>query len=154
MSQATLELPERLLNYLHAGAPALLLTTGEDGFPNTAYTWALALDARRLRFAADLGSATLANLLRTQRAALQVIGPDNLVFIIKGPARQIKERIAATPLSVTMMELDVVAAKDQAWPQAAVTPLRYEWKDDLRAAMREMERAVYAEMREWTETPA
>ncbi len=154
MSQATFELPEHPLNYLHAGAPVLLLTTGEDGFPNTAYTWALALDARRVRFGADLGSATLANLQRTGRAALQIIGPDNLVFIVKGTARQVKERIAATPLRMVMMELDVVAVKDQAWRQAAVTPLAYEWKDDLRAAMQANEQAVYAEMREWTETPA
>ncbi len=154
MSQVTLELPERLLSYLHAGAPVLLLTTGEDGFPNTAYTWALALEARRVRFGADLGSATLANLERTGRAALQIIGPENLVFIVKGTARQVKERIASTSLRVAMMELDVAAVKDQAWPQAAVAPLAYQWKEDLRAAMQAMEQAVYAEMREWTETSA
>jgi pyridoxamine 5'-phosphate oxidase-like protein len=154
MSQATFELPQRLLDCLRAGAPVLLLTTGEDGFPNTAYTWALALDAGRVRFGADLGSATLANLQRTGRAALQIIGRDNLVFIVKGTARRVKERIAATPLRIAMMELEVVAVKDQAWRQAAVTPLAYEWQDDLRAAMQAMEQAVYAEMREWTDTPA
>jgi Pyridoxamine 5'-phosphate oxidase len=154
MSQAACELPEHLLNYLHAGAPCLLVTVGEDGFPHTAYTWALALDARRVRFGADLGSATLANLQRTGRAALQIIGANNLVFIVKGTTRQVKERMAATPLRIALMELVVVAVKDQAWPQAAVTPLAYEWQDDLRAAMQAMERAVYAEMREWSETAA
>jgi hypothetical protein len=154
MSQATVELPGRLLSYLSAGAPVLLLTTGEDDFPNTAYTWTVALNARRVRFAADLGSATLANLYRTRRAALQIIGPDNLLFIVKGTAREVKERIASTPLRVAMMELDIVAVKDQSWRQATVAPLAYEWKDDLSEAMRAMEQEVFAEMREWTEPAA
>jgi pyridoxamine 5'-phosphate oxidase-like protein len=154
MSQATVELPGHLLSYLSAGAPVLLLTMGADDFPNTAYTWAVALDERRVRFGADLGSATLANLQRTRRAALQIIGPDNLVFIVKGRARKVKERIAATPLRVAMMELDIVAVKDQSWRQATVAPLAYAWEDDLSDTMRAMEQAVFAEMREWTETPA
>jgi len=71
-----------LLNLLSQGRPALLLAVGADGFPNAAYTWAIAPAATTVRFGADYGSATLTNLEREQRASLQIIGQGNLVFLI------------------------------------------------------------------------
>jgi len=156
MTKTTSELPEKLLAWLHPGGPALLLTMGEDGFPNVAYTWAAAPDARRIRFGADHGSATLANLQRHGRAALQIaacappseVGPENLVFLVKGTTRMLRERIAAAPFRIALMEMVVTETKDQSWPGVIVAPLAYEWPADQREAMRAMEQAVYTELRE------
>ena len=144
----TPELPEKLLGWLRAGGPALLLTIGEDGFPNVAYTWAAAPDARRVRFGADHGSATLANLQRDGRAALEFAAPGNLVFLVKGAVRTFRERIAAAPFRIALMEMIVTETKDQSWPGVTVAPLAYEWPEDRREAMHAMEQAVYAELRE------
>jgi len=164
MSKTTSELPEKLLAWLRSGGPALLLTVGEEGFPNVAYTWAAAPDARHVRFGADHGSATLANLQRDGRAALQIaacaracpppsgapsgIGPENLVFLVKGTTQMLKERIAAAPFRIALMEMAVTECKDQSWPGVIVAPLAYEWPEDQREAMRAMEQAVYIELRE------
>jgi Pyridoxamine 5'-phosphate oxidase len=149
MSLTTPVLPNKLLIHLRMGAPALLLTMGGDGYPNLAYTWAAAPDARRVRFGADHGSATLANLQRDGRASLQFVGPGNLAFLVKGAARTIKDRIAAAPFRIALMEIVVAEAKDQSWPGVTVSPLTYEWPADRREAMLEMEQSVYAELRDW-----
>ena len=96
-------------------------------------------DARRVRFGADHGSATLANLQHDGRASLQVVGPGNLVFLVKGAAQTIKDRIAAAPFRLALMELATAEAKDQAWPGVTVAPLAFEWPADRREAMRAME---------------
>lgn len=143
------ELPENLLRYLRPGAPALMLTTGSDGYAGSAYTWVVALDDRRLRFSVDCGSSTLANLQRDDQAALQILGPGEISFLVKGTARQIRERIqAAAPAAITLWEMAVVATKDQSWPGVAATALSYQWPAAQRAAMLAMEQAVYAEMRD------
>jgi hypothetical protein len=153
MSKITPNLPERLLARLRAGAPALLLTGDEAGYPNVAYTWAAAPDVGRVRFGADHGSATLANLQRDGRASLQIVAPGNLVFLVKGTARTLKDRIAAAPFRMALMELAVAEAKDQSWPGVTVAPLSYEWPADQREAMLRMEQSVYAELRDWKPEP-
>jgi hypothetical protein len=150
MSQFTLtQLPDTLLSVLRAGCPALLLTVGIDGFAHTAYTWVVGLDATTLRFAADHGSSTLANLEREQRAALQIISQENLIFLIKGAATPVKLQLEAAPFKIALWALAVREVKDQAWPGVTVQPLGYEWPLEQRAAMLAMEQAVYAEMRTW-----
>lgn len=150
MSQTlTSDLPLVLLQILRQGCPAQLLTVGLDGFPHTAFTWVVALDAAHLRFAADYGSITLTNLERESRAALQIIGPDNLIFLVKGATRLVKPQIEAAPFRVAMMALVVSEVKDQSWPGVRVQPLGYEWPPDQRESMRAMEQAVYTEMRLW-----
>ena len=144
-------LPDTLLNLLKEGCPALLLTIGVDGFPNTAYTWVVAPDTATVRFGADYGSATLTNLEREQRASLQIIGQGNLVFLIKGDVSQIKPQIEAAPFKIAMMALEVTEVKDQSWPGVSVRPLAYEWLPDQQAEMLAMERAVYDEMRQWSD---
>lgn len=143
------QLPDSLLNILKIGSPALLLTVGEDGFPNTAFSWAVAVDSTTIHFGADHGSATLVNLERTERASLQFIGQDNLVFLIKGTTRKVKSQIAAAPFKIAMIALDVAMVKDQSWPGVSMRPLTYDWSPEQRQEMLAMERAVYAEMREW-----
>jgi len=142
-------LAPRLLAYLRPGAPALMLTTGSDGYAGSAYTWVVAMDAVRLRFGVDLGSSSLDNLQRSGQVAIQIIGPGDVSFLVKGQASRIKDRIeAAAPASVTLWEMDVIAVKDQSWPGVATTALAYEWPAGQRAAMLAMEQAVYAEMRD------
>ena len=141
-------LADRLIDYLRPGAPALMLTTGADGYPGSAYTWVVAMDATRLRFAVDLGSSAMANLQRSDQMAIQIIGPDDISFLLKGKARRIKDRIdAAAPASIMLWEMDVVAARDLSWPGVTTTALRYQWPAAQREAMLGMEQAVYAEMR-------
>ena len=140
-------LPERLVTALAGGSPALLLTVGADGLPASAFTWAVALDDRTVRFAADHGTSTLANLERERRAALQVIAGGGLVFLVKGVAEELKRRIEASPFPMALWQLRIRSAKDQSWPGVVVRPLEYEWSADRRAHMLAMERAVLDEMK-------
>lgn len=148
-------LPEKLFGYLRPGAPGLLLTAGADGYASSAYTWIVSLDSKRLRFAVDHGGTAMANLQRTGQASIQIIGPGDVSFLVKGKSRPVKERIEAsapalTSASVMMFEMDVMGAKDQSWPGVSTTALTYEWPAEQREAMLKMEQAVYAEMRDVT----
>lgn len=144
----TPDLPPRLLSYLTGGGPALLLTGGGDGYPSSSYTWAVALDAGRLRFGVDEAGSANANIERSGQAAIHIIGPDNLAFLIKGRVRFIKDHIdAAGPARMRLAELAVMGARDQSFPGVTATPFTYEWPQAHRAAMRDMEQAVYGEMR-------
>ena len=145
-----ISLPDRLSRLLAAGAPAVLITVGADGFGHAAMTWALAPTPDRVRFIADHGSTTLANLQRDGRAALQVIGRDDLVALIKGPARERRARVEAAPFGMAMWELTVAEVKDQSWAPVAVSPLAYEWRGPDAETLRKIERAVLAELRDWT----
>jgi hypothetical protein len=141
-------LPQKLVGYLRPGAPALVLTTGADGYPSSAYTWVVSLDDKRLRFGVDHGGSAMANLQRTGQASIQIIGPGDVSYLVKGRSRQIKDRIAAAePASIMLFEMDVMGAKDQSWSGVSTTALMYEWPAERREAMLKMEQAVYAEMR-------
>ncbi len=145
----TKDLPDRLVGFLRPGAPGLLLSCGADGYPSSAYTWVLALDSKRLRFGVDQGGSAMTNIDRSGQASLQIIGSGNVVFLIKGRARKVKERIAAaTPASIAMYEMEVFGVKDQSWPGVSTTALVYEWPAENRAEMLRMEQAVYSEMRD------
>ncbi|MBI5791110.1 MAG: pyridoxamine 5'-phosphate oxidase family protein [Rhodocyclales bacterium] len=143
-------LPQKLVGYLRPGAPALLLTSGADGYATSAYTWVVALDDKRLRFAVDVGGSSLTNLQRGGQASIQVIGPGDVSFLVKGKARQIKERLdSAAPYAILVFEMNVMGAKDQSWTGVSTTALMYEWPPEQREAMLKMELAVYAEMRDF-----
>lgn len=145
----TPHMPEKLVAWLRPGAPGLLLTSGADGYATSAYTWILALDAGRARFAVDEGGSTMANLERGGQATLQVIGQGDVSFIVKGRARRLKDKLAgAAPYVIQLWGLDVVGAKDQSWPGVSTSALTYEWPAEQREAMLKMEQAVYEEMRE------
>jgi hypothetical protein len=145
----TTELPEKLVDYLGPGAPGLLLTAGADGYASSAYTWVMGMDAKRVRFAVDQGGSAMANLQRSGQASLQIIGPGDVTFLIKGRARPLKERLAAAePYAIMLYEMEVMGAKDQSWPGVATSALKYEWPAEQREAMLKMEQAVYAEMRD------
>ena len=149
MGEVTPEMPERLMAYLGAGAPALLLTAGADGYPSSAYTWAVALGAKVVRFAVDKEGTAFANIQRSGLAGLHIIGPDGLAFLIKGTSRKLKDHIAAAaPAGLMLYEMQVIGARDQSFPGVTAKPFTYEWPADQRAAMLKMEQAVFAEMRQ------
>jgi hypothetical protein len=143
-------LPDKLYGYLRPGAPALMLTTGIDAYPTSAYTWVVSLDHKRLRFGVDVGGSAMTNLDRSGQASLQIIGPGDVSYLVKGRSRRIKERIdASAPASIMLYEMDVMGAKDQSWTGVSTTALMYEWPAEQREAMLKMEQAVYAEMRDF-----
>ena len=149
-NEITPTLPQKLVDYLRPGVPALMLTTGADGYPSSAFTWVVCLDRRRLRFGVDHGGSAMANLQRTGQASIQIIGPGDLTYLVKGRSRKIKEHIeAAMPAALMLYEMDVMGAKDQSWAGVSTTALAYEWPAEQRAALLGMEQAVYAEMRDF-----
>ena len=143
----TADLPQGLLSYLRAGALGIVITVGEDEYPTDAFAWVVALDDKTVRFSVDHGSKTLTNLGRDGRAAVQVIGPDNLVFLIKGVCRSVKKQIDAVPMGIGLWEMDVIGARDQSWPGAAPLPLAVQWSGAEREAMVKTEQEVFEEMR-------
>lgn len=144
----TPELPAQLLSYLRAGALGIVITVGEDTYPTDAFSWVVAMDDKKVRIGADHGGKTLANLQREGRVTLQIIGPDNLVFLIKGEAHKIKSDLESIDLGIELWEIDVMGARDQSWPNAAPLPLAVQWSGDNRESMVKTEQAVFAEMRE------
>ena len=149
MSQITSKMPAKLLDFLNLGRPAILATQDEAGWPHLVMTWAVARDEQTIRFIVDFNTTSSANLGRSHQASLQVIGSDNVLFLIKGQARQIKERVEAATFAIVMMELAVANVKDQSWPIVEVSPLTYEWVADKREEFTAMEQAILAELREW-----
>ena len=148
MADVTPEMPDKLVSHLRTGAPALLLTAGADGYPSSAYTWAVALDAKCVRFAVDAGGTALVNLKQSGLAGLHIIGPDNLAYLVKGKATKRKDRISAvTPGEMSLWEMKVIGARDQSFPGVTPKPFTYEWPSDQRSEMQKMEKAVFAEMK-------
>lgn len=148
IGNVTPNLPQKLIGYLRPGAPALLLTAGADGYATSAYTWVVAIDDKHLRFGVDDGGSAMANAQRTGMVSLQVIGPDDVTFLIKGKASQIKSRIdAAAPNVIMLWEMEVMGARDQSWRDVKTTALMYQWPAEQREALLKMEQAVYEEMR-------
>ncbi len=144
----TPELPPQLLSYLRAGALGIAITVGDDQYPTDAFAWVVALDDKRIRFTVDHDSKTLANLERDGAAAVQVIGPDNLVFLVKGKTRAVKADLDSVPMGIALWEMDVIGARDQSWPGAAPLPLSVQWSGDQRESMVKTEQEVFAEMRD------
>lgn len=147
MGDVTPSMPEKLLSHLSTGAPALLLTAGADGYPSSAYTWALALGPNVVRFAVDQQGTAFANIQHSGLAGLHIIGPDGLAFLIKGTSRKLKDKISAAPTDLMLYEMQVIGARDQSFPGVTAKPFTYEWPAQQRAAMVKMEQAVFAEMR-------
>jgi len=149
-SPVTTELSDLQHDVLRRGGAGLLITVGSDGFPTTAFVWAAAISAKLVRFATE-GQDTLANLEREGRASLQILGPQNQVFLVKGTTDMAKPRLEALPFDSTMMNLQVTEVKDQTWPEVTVSPLAYEWSSERREEWRAIEQAVYQEMVSWKE---
>lgn len=147
--RTTTTLPSRLANHVSDGMPGLLLTVDGEGYPHTAFTWVVAVALDRLRFGADDGSTTLANLERSGLASVQIINEEGQPYLVKGNASIASRLIQSAPFKIALVEMGIVEVRDQSWIGVNVSPLAYEWAPADRDKMLEMEQAVYAEMREW-----
>ena len=144
-------LPDALFHLLQRGTPAILATQGSDGWPNAVMTWVAARDPRHIRFGVDLGTSTLANIQREEKASLQIMGSDNVLFLVKGTTRMVKERIEALPPPHLMCIMEMIphSVKDQSWVGVVVTPPAYRWVGRNAEKMAEAEEAALAEIRDW-----
>jgi len=138
-------LPERLHSALAEGLAGLLVTVGPDGYPHAAFTWAAAPTREHVRAIADWPSTTLANVQANPRVSVQIIGPDELLFLLKGAARVRGYHEISPQLRIAVVEMRVEHVKDQSWPVVRVAPLRYAWTDPGMAAV---ERAVLQVLKE------
>lgn len=141
------QMPDDLLRVLHAGVPAILLTVDENGFAHTAFTFAAAGQPNRVAVVVDDGSRSLANIERTGRASLEVLAPDNLVYLLKGMARLSSTRLTSSPVPSRRAEIELVSVKNQAWPEIAVSPLEYDYSTHARAHWESAVPRIYAELR-------
>ena len=144
-------LSDRLMGLLRQGCPAVLVTVGANGWGHAAMTWAVAIAPDRVRFGVDHGSTTLGNLERDGKATLQVIGRDSILALFKGQARVRRARIEAAPYAMAMWEMTITEVKDQAWEPVVVSPLAYTWTGPQAEALRRIEQAVIAELRDWSD---
>ncbi len=126
----------------------MLLTIDDEGFPHSSFTWVVAISPERLRFGADHGGATLANLERSGLASVQIIVDEGQPYLIKGSVTMASLLIQSAPFEVALMEMEILEVRDQSWIGVSVRPFDYEWAPEKRAKMLEVERAIYAEMRE------
>ena len=146
----TSSIPEPLMPTIERGCPAILLSLDPAGYPHTAFTWVAAVDNQNLRFAVDHGGVTIENLRRNPQTSLQIMAEGNLLYLIKGCARQGKEQISAVSFSIALWSLKVSEVKDQSWSHATVAPLTYRWTHGDAQAMEEIEVEVYRELRQWS----
>jgi flavin reductase (DIM6/NTAB) family NADH-FMN oxidoreductase RutF len=72
----------RIFQTLQPGLPSVLVTVDDEGFGHAVMTWAVAATSDRVRFVADHRSRTLANLQRTGKAGLEIIGPGIVLAMI------------------------------------------------------------------------
>lgn len=146
-STQTSEIPPKVLSFLLQGGPAILATVGPDDWPHTVMTWVTSRDSLAIRFAGDVGSTTMSNLERKAKATLQIIGPDDILFLIKGHVQQIKAQVESTDFPISVMEMTVTEVKNQSWPGVIVSPVSYHWIGEHRDKMIAMEQAMLAELR-------
>ncbi len=152
MARETNQLPEKLLATLREGVPALLITAGEDGLPHTAFTFVAATRPNYVAVVIDEGSATLANIERTQQASVQILAPDNQVFLLKGQVRISESKLKSSPVPSRRAEIELSSVKNQAWPTVVVSPLRYAYAPQARSTWESAVAHIYAELRgEWNE---
>lgn len=141
----------KLAEYIARGTPGQIITVDEDSYPQTSFTWVVTTAIHLLRFGADHGSISLADIERSGRAAVQIVTDEGQPYLITGAAKVADGAIEAAPFPMALIELDIEEVQDQSWVGVNVAPFRYEWAADRHAEMMEVEQAVYAEMRDWTD---
>ena len=150
-SRAKKLLSYKLADYIALGTPGLALTVDEGGFPHTSFTWVTTNSIHLLRFGADHGSPTFANIDRSGLAAVQIITEEGQPYLINGVAAIAKSRIESAPFAMALAEMKILEVLDQSWIGVSVNPFDYEWAPEDQEQMIEMQKAVYKEMREWIE---
>lgn len=142
-------LSHRVTEYALLGTPGLLLTIDDGGFPHSSFTWIVATSSDRLRFGADHGGTTLANIERSGIASVQIITDEGQPYLIKGNVTMASSLIQSAPFKLALMEMEIQEVRDQSWIGVSVRPFHYDWAPEEREKMLEVEQAVYAEMRGW-----
>jgi len=143
-------LSRRVAEYAALGAPGMLLTIDGEGYAHTAFTWLVATSQEQLRFGADQGSTTIANINRSGMASVQIIIEEGQPYLIKGTVVMLSPVIRSAPFEMALMQLEIVEVRDQSWIGVSVRALDYEWAPKERQNMLQVEQAVYAELREWS----
>ncbi|MFV1858277.1 MAG: hypothetical protein ACC647_02890 [Anaerolineales bacterium] len=141
-------LSHKVTEYAALGTPGLLLTIDDGGFPHSSFTWVVAISPEHLRFGADHEGTTLANIERSGLASVQIIVDEGQPYLIKGNVTMASLLIHSAPFEVALMEMEILEVRDQSWIGVSVRPFDYEWAPEKREKMLEVERAIYAEMRE------
>ncbi len=147
MSSIQNQLPQDLLVVLREGVPALLVTMDAEGYPHTAFTFAVANSQNQIAMVVDEGSTTSKNIARSGKASLQILATENRVYLLKGLVRVRETRLTHSPVPSRRGDLEVVAVKNQAWPEIKVAPLTYEYSERAQTLWREAVPRLYAELR-------
>lgn len=140
-------MPDDLFQVLQAGLPAILLTIDENGFSHTAFTFAAARQPTSVAVVVDDGSRSLANIERTGQASVQILAPDNLVYLLKGKVSLSSTRLASSPVPSRRADIELVSVKNQAWPEISVSPLTYVYSVHAWARWSSAVPRIYAELR-------
>ncbi len=142
-------LSKKVAEYALRGTPGLALTVDAEGFPHSSFTWVVATAVDQLRFAADHGGTTLANIERTGMASVQITLDEGQPYLAKGNVAMASLLIQSAPFKVALMEMEILEVRDQSWIGVNIRPLKYEWAPEEHEKMLEVEQEVYAEMRDW-----
>jgi hypothetical protein len=141
------QMPDDLFQVLQAGVPAILLTVDENGYAHTAFTLAATRQPNAVAVVVDDGSRSLANIERTGRASVQILAPDNQVYLLKGTVQLSSTHLTSSPVPSCRAEIELVSVKNQAWPEIAVLPLSYEYSTHVRRRWESAVPRIYAELR-------
>lgn len=90
----------------------MLLTIDSEGYPHTAFTWIVATSLQQLRFGADQGSTTLANIERSSLASVQIILDEGQPYLIKGRVTTLSPLIKSAPFEMALMEMEITEVRD------------------------------------------
>ncbi len=148
-SRAKKLLSYKLADYIALGTPGQAITVDSEGFPHTSFTWVVTNSIHLLRFGADRGSPTLADIERSGNATVQIITDEGQPYLIKGVAVVLKDSIDSAPFPMALIEMEILEVLDQSWIGVSVNSMGYEWAPDERDEMDEVVQDVYLEMREW-----
>ncbi len=147
MPRESNQIPDDLFPVLQAGVPAILLTVGQNGFAHTAFTFAAARQPNSVAVMVDDGSRTLANIEWTGKASVQILAPNNQIFLLKGTVRLSSAHLISSPVSSRRAEIELVSVTNQSWPEIAVSPLSYDYSTHARSLWESAVPRIYAELR-------
>ena len=139
----------KLADYIALGTPGQVITIDGEGYPHTSFTWIVTNSIHLLRFGADQGSPTLANIERSGVAAVQLITDEGQPYLIKGVAVVANSRIESAPFPMALVELEILEVLDQSWIGVSVQSFEYEWAPEERETMLDRQQEINTEMREW-----
>ena len=146
-SQSQMDLPNELFSVLQTGVPAFLITVDENGYPHTAFTYAATLAKDFVAFVVDEKSTTEKNVMRTQKASVQILADGNCVYLLKGSVRLGDARLKHSPAPARRAVMELSSVKNQAWVQIRVAPLTYDYSERAQEWVSQLPH-LYVELRD------